>query len=172
MERDVPGALIPTSDVRVVIGPAELRGVLWRRAAAYAVDVALISVLGVIAVAVSFPFIVLSFGLLASPFSLLFAIIPISYHTLLIGGPTSATIGQWLFDLRVIDLNGGRPSYAQAFVQSALFYVTVFPTSFLILAFVFFNRHRRTLHDWLSGTLVVRRTSIGGGVHQSPFTPT
>jgi uncharacterized RDD family membrane protein YckC len=40
--------------------------------------------------------------------------------------------------------------------MTGLFYVTLMLTGFLLL-FVFFNSQRRALHDWLSGTIVVRR---------------
>jgi uncharacterized RDD family membrane protein YckC len=56
----------------------------------------------------------------------------------------------------VMDLSGAKPDYVQAALQCLLFYVTLALTGFLLL-FVFFNRQRRTLHDWMSGTIVVRR---------------
>jgi uncharacterized RDD family membrane protein YckC len=37
-----------------------------------------------------------------------------------------------------------------------LFYLTVYGTGFLILLFVLINRRKRTLHDVLAGTLMVR----------------
>jgi uncharacterized RDD family membrane protein YckC len=51
---------------------------------------------------------------------------------------------------------GGRPSYLQAFVQTAIFYVTVGATASLVLLFVLFSERRRTLHDFLAGTVAVR----------------
>jgi uncharacterized RDD family membrane protein YckC len=39
-----------------------------------------------------------------------------------------------------------------------VFYLTVPPTGGLVLLAVFFLPHRRTLHDLVAGTIVLRRT--------------
>jgi len=96
-----------------------------------------------------------SLGLL-SPLLLILAFIPVLYHTLSIGGPHSATPGMRLTGVEVRSWTGERPSYLQAFVQTVLFYVTVYPTWSLVLLIALFNERRRTLHDMLAGTLVVR----------------
>jgi uncharacterized RDD family membrane protein YckC len=140
---------------------ALLRGVIWRRIAAYGVDFIILAGVGLAAIMLFVPATILSFGLLATPLTLLFGLIPVAYHTLLVGGAGSATLGQRLFDLRVMDIGGGRPDYAQAAVQCVLFYVTLMFTGFLLVA-VFFNPWRRTIHDWLSGTIVVRRNAGAG----------
>lgn len=128
-------------------GPARLRGLLWRRAFAYLLDVFLISILSWLLV------------LLVSPlWPAILALVPISYHSLLIGGPRSATFGQRLFGVEVRRLDGGRPSLFQAFVQTVLFYATVTLLTPLVLLVALLNRRRRTLHDILAGTLTVRRS--------------
>jgi uncharacterized RDD family membrane protein YckC len=137
---------------------ALIRGVIWRRVAAYCVDLVILAGIGLVAIMLFVPAAILSFGLLATPLSLLFGMIPIAYHTLLVGGSGAATIGQRLFDLHVMDIGGGDPDYAQAAVQCVLFYVTLMFTGFLLLA-VFFNPLKRTIHDWLSATVVVRRSA-------------
>jgi uncharacterized RDD family membrane protein YckC len=53
-------------------------------------------------------------------------------------------------------MTGAKPDYIQAAIMTGLFYVTLMLTGFLLL-FVFFNSQHRALHDWLSGTIVVRR---------------
>ena len=138
------------------ISRALLQGVVWRRVVAYCVDLAIIGGISLLAIMVFIPAAVLSFGLLATPLTLLFALIPLAYHTVLVGGSKSATLGQRLFDLRVMDMSGSKPDYAQAAVQCILFYVTLMATG-LLLVVIFFNPLRRTIHDWLSGTIVVRR---------------
>lgn len=136
--------------------PAYFDGIVWRRSLAYVVDLLVLACV-LAAVWVVFGLItVVSFGLLSGVW-ILFPLVPLAYHTLLIGGARSATLGQRLFELEVRTWSGGRPSYVQAAVQTVLFYVSVGLTSFLILVWVFFNPRRRTLHDYLSGTLVVRR---------------
>jgi uncharacterized RDD family membrane protein YckC len=44
----------------------------------------------------------------------------------------------------------------QAFLQTVLFYVTAPPTGGLILVVALFNQHRRTVHDYLAGTVTLR----------------
>ena len=66
-----------------------------------------------------------------------------------------------LTGIEVRSWTGERPSYLQAFVQTILFYVTVYPTWSLVLVIALFNERRRTLHDILAGTLVIRRFPEG-----------
>ena len=63
-------------------------------------------------------------------------------------------------DLRGVDMDmsGAKPDYIQATVLCLLFYLTLMLTGLLLL-FVFFNSQRRALHDWFSGTIVVRRSA-------------
>jgi uncharacterized RDD family membrane protein YckC len=78
----------------------------------------------------------------------------------------SATPGQRMMDLTVRrndDL--GPPSGLQAFVSVLLFYVTMATSGLLLLVALFTIRHR-TLHDLVSGLVVVRvraLTAEGGG---------
>lgn len=126
--------------------PARLRGLLWRRAFGYLIDVFLISVISWLAVLVASPL-----------WPAVLTIIPIGYHSLQIGGLRSATLGQRLFGVEVRRLDGGRPGLLQAVVQTVLFYVTVTMLTPLVLLVALFNRRRRTLHDILAGTLTLRR---------------
>jgi uncharacterized RDD family membrane protein YckC len=137
--------------------PEAYDGVLWRRTFAYIID---LCVIGVIAAFVWIVFAVLwllSFGLLGPVLWFLFGLIPLAYHTLLLSGPRSATFGMRLFDVELRSVAGERPGFLQALVQTALFYITVGATCSLILLVVLFNRHKRTLHDMLAGTVMVRR---------------
>ncbi len=136
--------------------PEIYQGVLWRRILAYGIDLLCI---GVIAVAVWIVFAVLwllSFGLLGPLLWFLFGLVPLAYHTLLLCGPRSATLGMRVFDLELRSVSGERPSFLQALLQTALFYITVGMTCSLILLVALFNRRRRTLHDFLAGTVMVR----------------
>lgn len=156
-----PIAAVPLGRQDAPVTPDMLDGVLWRRVTAYLVDLIVIGVIiGLLVVVVLLPATVISFGLLTGPMIALLGLIPLAYHTLLVGGRHAATLGQRLLDLRVMDASGAPPDYAQAAVQCVLFYVTLALTGFLLL-FVFLNPQRRTLHDWLSGTIVVRRRRAG-----------
>jgi len=137
--------------------PARLSGVLWRRIFAYLTDLAIIGLLVSLFALLLSPFVILSLGLLASPVMLLVGLVPLAYHTLLIGGARSGTWGQRLFGLIVVTGEGGRPGYLQALVLTILFYLSMSLTSGLILAVMPFTRYRQGVHDLVANTLVLRR---------------
>ena len=93
-----------------------------------------------------------------------------AYHTLLVSGRHSATIGMRAFGLQLHSWNGERPVFLQALAHTALFYVTVGLTGSLILLFALFNRRRCTLHDVLTGMLMLRRPN-GARTGPDPWRP-
>jgi uncharacterized RDD family membrane protein YckC len=149
--------------------PEAYEGVLLRRVLAYFVDLCVIGVLAVLFWIVFAMLWVLSLGLLGPILWFLFGLIPLAYHTLLLSGPRSATIGMRLFDLELRSVTGERPGFLQALAQTALFYITVGATCSLILLVALLNRHRRTLHDLLAGTIMVRRFPVSWSVAQDPW---
>ena len=142
--------------------PAAYEGLLWRRSFAYFVDLCVIGILAVVVWMVFAVLWVLSLGLLGPVLWFLFGLIPLVYHTLLLSGPHSATFGMRLFDIELRSVTGERPGFLQALAQTALFYLTVGATCSLILLLALLNRHKRTLHDMLAGTVVVRRFRSAG----------
>ncbi len=140
--------------------PEVYEGILPRRVLAYFVDLICIGVIGVfvwIAFAVLW---LMSFGLLGPVLWFLLALIPFAYHTLLLAGRRSATLGMRCFDLELRSVTGERPGLLQAAAQTALFYITIGLTCSLILLVALFNGRRRTLHDFLAGTVMVRTLPI------------
>lgn len=144
------------------IDPRRLEGVLTRRVFAYFVDFCIIGVVVLFAIIVFFGVTILSFGILSPVFGLL-ALIPAAYHTVTIG-LAGATWGQRMMGLVVTDMALQPPSMLQALVQTVLFYLTVPTTGGLILLAVFFLPRRRTLHDLLAGTQILRRAPEGGEI--------
>lgn len=141
--------------------PALFDGVVWRRVLAYAID---LMVVGLLIGGYYFLVVVagiMTFGLAFPALAALGSLIPIAYHTLTLGGPNSATLGMRVFGLQMRVWHGGAPSYLQAFLCSAAFYVSVYFTAGLILLVALFNNRRRCLHDILCGTVVLRRPSAG-----------
>jgi uncharacterized RDD family membrane protein YckC len=140
--------------------PALYGGIRSRRIFGYLVDLILI---GLITLALWFALVlvgVLSFGLLMPLVPLGVAVVPTLYHTFTVGGPRSATPGMRLFDVTVRSWTGERPSLLQAFLLTVTFLVSVGVTGFLILLVSLFNSRGRTLHELLSGTVVVRRSAL------------
>lgn len=145
--------------------PEYYEAVTLRRMGGYFVDVLVVTTLAVAVWMATGVLTVMTFGLAAPLQAGATAAVPILYHSMLIGGPRSATLGMRLFGLRVLSLVDGslRPSLVQALMMTVGFYVSVGLTGFLVLLVALFNPRRRTLHDWLSGTVVVRRLPEGGG---------
>jgi uncharacterized RDD family membrane protein YckC len=134
--------------------PTLFDGIVAKRTLAYLIDLLILALLAFAAGTVAFVLGMLSFGLLGPILWPLLALIPAAYHTLLIGGPGSATLGMRFMCIEVRTLDGGRPDYLVAFIQTALFYVSVSLTSWLILLVCLFTERRRMLHDLLAGTIV------------------
>jgi uncharacterized RDD family membrane protein YckC len=149
--------------------PEAYEGVLPRRVLAYFVDLCVIGVLVVLIWIVFAVLWVLSLGLLGPVLWFLFGLIPLAYHTLLLSGPRSATVGMRLFDLELRSATGERPGFLQALLQTALFYITVGATCSLILLVALLNRHKRTLHDMLAGTVMVRRFPVNWSAAHDPW---
>jgi uncharacterized RDD family membrane protein YckC len=149
----------PLLDRLPIIDPARLKGIVWRRANAYGLDLIVIGAPMGLGLLVLSPLFVVSLGLLSGTIALAVALIPLAYHSLLIAGARSATLGQRLLDLEVRSAEGHRPSLFQAFILTVLSYVSVTLTSFLILAVVPFTRYRQGVHDLLAVTVIVRRST-------------
>jgi uncharacterized RDD family membrane protein YckC len=66
-----------------------------------------------------------------------------------------------LLDLEVRAWDGRTPGYAQGLLMSAFFYLSIMTTTWLILVVALFNERRRCLHDFMAGTVVVRRERLG-----------
>jgi uncharacterized RDD family membrane protein YckC len=150
-----PGAIDDT-----VTRPELFDGVLWRRPFAYVVDFLIV---GALVAALWIAFFVLGLVTLGLAWAILapgalfsFPAVAICYDAFLVGGARSSTWGMRLFDLEVRSISGERPPVLQAAVQSLLFHFTVPLTGSLILLVALLNARRRLVHDFLSGSVVIR----------------
>jgi uncharacterized RDD family membrane protein YckC len=131
-------------------------GVVMARSIAYIADLLVLSVI-IFAATVAFGILgILTFGLLW-PGAALGWVLALAYFTLSLGGPNSATPGMRWQGVELRTWDGRRPGYVQAAVQTILFYLTVTVGTVFVLIVPFFNVRRRCLHDFLCGTVVVRR---------------
>jgi uncharacterized RDD family membrane protein YckC len=107
----------------------------------------------------------LGFGAMA-----ILPLVPFAYHFLSLIGAASATPGQQMFGLTVRrDDDLGPPTALQAVISVIGFYLTLATSGLLLVVALFTVRHR-TLHDLVSGLVVVRvqamealTSGIGGG---------
>ena len=134
-------------------------GVLTRRVLAWFVDLAMIGVIVAVMWAVLFTFGIMTLGL-GMPLLGLLPFGPFLYHFGFLAGPMSATPGQALFGLivrRNDDL--GPPTALQAVVSTLGYYLTL-ATSGLLLLVALVTVRRRTMHDLISGLVVVRSRAL------------
>lgn len=130
-------------------------GVIWRRCVAWMVDVVLIGLLLWALWWVLLLFGLITFGLGFGAMAIL-PFVPFIYHMVSLLGSRSATPGQRMLGLTVRNHDDlGPPSGLQALVSTLLFYLTI-ATSGLLLVVALFTVHKRTLHDLVSGLVVVR----------------
>jgi uncharacterized RDD family membrane protein YckC len=138
-------------------------GVLTRRVFAWLIDVLLIALifLALWLTLVLFGLLTLGLGL---PLLGILPLVPFCYHMLFLAGPASATPGQSALGL-IVRRNDdfGRPTPVQAVVSTLLFYATL-ATSGLLLLIALFTVRRRTLHDLVSGLVVVRARALTRGL--------
>ncbi len=141
--------------------PHLYEGILTRRLLGYGIDVLILAALAVVVWLVTGALAILTLGLLAPLQALALALLPFAYHILLIGGRASATIGMRVMGVEVRrTVDGGRPDLIQAAINVVVFYGSIALTGALILLLALFNPRRRTLHDYLAGTVVLRRQGI------------
>src|SRR5712671_1869603 len=81
--------------------PEAYEGVLWRRTLAYFVDLCVIGVIAVFCWIIFAVLWLLSFGLLGPVLWCALGLIPLAYHTFLLSGPRSATLGMRIFDVEL-----------------------------------------------------------------------
>lgn len=153
-------------------------GVMSRRCVAWVFDIFLIAVLVWVLWWILVMFGMLTFGLGFGAMSIL-PFVPFCYNLLSLLGSSSATPGQQMMGLTVRrDFDLGPPTGLQALASVLVYYFTL-ATSGLLLLVALFTRRRRTLHDLVSGLVVVRvramrtLTEMGGGWNMSggTFTP-
>lgn len=135
-------------------GIDRFEGVLIRRMAAFMVDCVLIAILTVPFVIFSFALAVFTFGFLAVPVG---GVLMFFYFTLFTAGAKSATPGMRLMGIELRDARGGRPDLLQAAIRTLIYMATNAMLPVIICAIALFDLRRRTLHDMLTSTVVVRR---------------
>jgi uncharacterized RDD family membrane protein YckC len=82
---------------------------------------------------------------------------------IVLGGLTGQTLGKWATGLRIERTNGGTPGILRSLLRHLIGYplsLIIFGLGFLLAAF---DSQGRALHDYLSGTIVVRDVQKRGG---------
>jgi uncharacterized RDD family membrane protein YckC len=134
-------------------------GVMLRRIWAWLFDLLLVGGIVLVLWVVLVGFGLLTFGL-GFPLLGLLPIVPLLYHVLFVAGGRSATPGQVLLDLVIRrDQDLGRPSLLQAILFTAGLWLTL-GAGVVWLAAALVTSRNRTLHDLVSGLVVVRNGAL------------
>lgn len=140
--------------------PELFDGILIRRSIAYLIDVLILTVmvwaLVIFGVVAGF----LTFGLfwVALPFLLPVAVLV--YYAATLGGAARATIGMRMMDIVLTPARGRPLDGWRILIHPILFWITVWIIWPAILVVVLFTPRRQTLHDLVTGTLMVRRSPM------------
>jgi uncharacterized RDD family membrane protein YckC len=140
-------------------------GVMSRRCVAWVIDIVLIALLVWVLWWLLMFVGLLTFGLGWGAIGML-PLVPFCYHFFSLLGAASATPGQRMVGLTVRRNDDfGPPPALQALISVLGFYLTLATSGVLLVVALFTIRHR-TLHDLVSGLVVVRvqaLTAPGGG---------
>lgn len=152
----VPPDLLPDADDMLT------DGVLGRRILAWLLDAALIGVAMAAWLSFATGFTVLTLGFGVGIYGMLPAI-PLAYSWISIASPLSATPGQGLVGLVMVDNDSfARPTIAQALLWIVGYWLTLGLLCLLFFLAIFTLR-KRCLHDIVAGVVVVRRANLRRG---------
>jgi len=131
-------------------------GVLTRRVIAFCIDYLLIGLLLIPVALFVFILGIFTIGLGWLLFGILGPLTALCYVAVTLGGPHQSTLGMRMMGIRLERLDGGRVDRMLAVVHTVLFWAGNAILTPLILLATLFLSYKRTLHDLLLGTVVVR----------------
>lgn len=131
-------------------------GVLSRRVLAFIIDYIIVGLLVCVVGILVFFLGILTLGAGWLLYAILVPAVAIAYVWTTMGGPQQATIGMRVMNIRLARLDGAPIDGMTAVVHSVLFWAFNAVLTPLILLATLFLDYRRTLHDLLLGTVVVR----------------
>lgn len=136
-------------------------GVRTRRIFAFLIDYAIIFMLTIPAAIIIAILGVLTLGLGWMLYAIIFPLVALSYIAYTMGGQQQATLGMRAMNIRLMRLDGMPVDGMLAIVHSVLFWALNTVLTPLILFATLFLDRKRTLHDLLLGTVVVRSDRLG-----------
>jgi uncharacterized RDD family membrane protein YckC len=140
--------------------PELFRGVLGRRALAFLLDVVIMAIVtGVLLIAgLVFSVLTLGLGALALPF--IVPVVIVGYYALTLGSSMRATIGMKVFDLVLTPAAGEPLDGLKILFHPVIFWITCWFAWPISLVVAFFTPRREMVHDYLTSTLMVRRSPM------------
>jgi len=134
-------------------------GVISRRVLGWFVDCLIVGLLVSAYFVLATAFTVLTLGLGHGVYALV-SLIPLAYFWISVASPMSATPGQAICGLTVVDNETlSRPGAAQVLIWIIGYWLTI-GVLFLLLGIAIFSVRHRALHDIVAGVVVVRSRAI------------
>lgn len=132
------------------------QGVRTNRIFAFLIDYVIVFFLCIPVAILVFVLGVATLGLGWMLYGIMFPVVALAYVATTLGGPRQATKGMQMMGLKLERLNGEKVDGLLAIVHTVLFWgLNVVLTPLILLATLFLDR-KRTVHDLLLGTVVVR----------------
>lgn len=145
-------------DTMNVVEDVRLDGVRTRRVYAFLIDAFIVFLLSIPVSIVIFLLGIVTLGLGFVLYAIMFPVLAITYVAYTMGSEDQATVGMKANDIYLARLDGGKIDPITAVVHSVLFWAgNAMLTPFVLLVTLFSDR-KRTLHDLLLGTIVLRRS--------------
>lgn len=144
-----------------IMGPrfesrAFFEGVRTRRIMAFLIDYLIVFLLCIPAAIVIFVLGIITLSLGWALYAFMFPIVALLYVSRTLGGPQQATKGMQMMNIKLVRLEGGSVDAMLAVVHTVLFWgLNVVLTPLILLATLVIDR-KRTVHDLLLGTAVIR----------------
>jgi uncharacterized RDD family membrane protein YckC len=145
-------------DTSNIVGDIRLDGVRTRRVYAFLIDALIVFLLSIPVSIVIFLLGIVTLGLGFFLYAIMFPVLAITYVAYTMGGEDQATVGMKANDIYLSRLDGGRIDPITAIVHSVLFWAGNAILTPLVLLVTLFSDRKRTLHDLLLGTVVLRRS--------------
>lgn len=131
-------------------------GVRTRRVLALVIDYLMVGLLSIPFAVLVLLLGIITFGLGWALYGFLLPVVALTYVWFTLGGRNQATTGMRLMNLRLERLDGRPVDGVFAMVHSVLFWAGNVILTPLVLLITLFSDRKRTLHDLLLGTVVVR----------------
>jgi len=134
----------------------------WLRFAAYVVDSVMLYIAGlVLGFVLTLLFFPESLPIVLA--TLLSLALGLSYYALFESSEWQATPGKKALNLKVVDLNGRRISVGRGYGRAIAKILSGIPTLFIGMLMIVWTQRKQALHDFISGTLVVKDRSSWRG---------
>jgi uncharacterized RDD family membrane protein YckC len=145
-------------DTLKIADDARLDGVRTRRVYAFLIDALIVFLISIPVSIVIFLLGIFTLGLGFALYFIMFPTLAIAYVAYTMGSEDQATVGMKANDIYLSHLDGGKIDPMTAIVHSVLFWAGNAMLSPLVLLVTLLSDRKRTLHDLLLGTIVLRRS--------------